>query len=207
MAVDPATIKAVAKVAVSVLTNKETRSNLLYIILIALVVGVAIILIPIYLLTHPLEMLEAAFADSPDDAAYIEQYKLENDDKVLVIGEGLIIEDAYPLPVIGATVTSEYGERTDPITGAQSFHHGTDFGGEWRSEIFSIADGVVMEVCTEKKGRLRQLYYHKAYRRTNRRGRNSNKRNLLCSVWAYERDLYVRGAIIKERCNYRTNGR
>ena len=74
MAVDPATIKAVAKVAVSVLTNKETRSNLLYIILIALVVGVAIILIPIYLLTHPLEMLEAAFADSPDDAAYIEQY-------------------------------------------------------------------------------------------------------------------------------------
>ena len=150
MAVDPATIKAVAKVAVSVLTNKETRSNLLYIILIALVVGVAIILIPIYLLTHPLVMLEAAFADSPDDAAYIEQYKQENDDKVLVIGEGLITEDTYPLPVIGATVTSEYGERTDPITGAQSFHHGTDFGGEWRSEIFSIADGVVMEVCTEK---------------------------------------------------------
>ena len=150
MAVDPATIKAVAKVAVSVLTNKETRSNLLYIILIALVVGVAIILIPIYLLTHPLEMLEAAFADSPDDAAYIEQYKLENDDKVLVIGEGLITEDAYPLPVIGATVTSEYGERTDPITGAQSFHHGTDSGGEWRSEILSTADGVAMEVCTEK---------------------------------------------------------
>lgn len=69
MAVDPATIKSVAKVAISVLTNKETRSNLLYII---------------------------------------------------------------------------------PITGAASYHHGTDFGGEWRSEIFSIADGVVVEVCTEK---------------------------------------------------------
>lgn len=150
MAVDPATIKAVAKVAVNVLTNKETRSNLLYIILIALAVGVAIILIPIYLLTHPLEMLEAAFADTPDDAAYIEQYKQENDDKVLVIGEGLTVQDAYPLPVIGATVTSEYGERTDPITGEAAFHHGTDFGGEWRSEIFSVADGTVAVVCTEK---------------------------------------------------------
>ncbi len=150
MAVDPATIKAVAKVAVSVVTNKETRSNLLYIILIAVAVGLAMILMPIYILTHPFEMLKAAFADSPDDAAYIEQYKVENDDKMLVIGEGLIVEDTYPLPVIGATITSEYGERTDPVTGVAAFHHGTDFAGEWRSEIFSVADGVVKEVCTEK---------------------------------------------------------
>ena len=150
MAVDPATIKAVAKVAVSVVTNKETRSNLLYIILIAVAEGLAMILMPIYILTHPFEMLKAAFADSPDDAAYIEQYKVENDDKMLVIGEGLIVEDTYPLPVIGATITSEYGERTDPVTGVAAFHHGTDFAGEWRSEIFSVADGVVKEVCTEK---------------------------------------------------------
>ena len=63
--------------------------------------------------------------------------------------EGLIAEDTFPLPVIGATVTSECMERTDPITGTESFHHGTDLGGERRYEIFSIADGVVMELCTE----------------------------------------------------------
>ena len=53
MAVDPATLKAVAKAAVSVVTNKEARSNLLYIILIAAAVGLAVILMPIYILTHP----------------------------------------------------------------------------------------------------------------------------------------------------------
>ncbi len=150
MAIDPATAKAIAKAAVAVVTDKEKRSNLLYILLIAVAAGLVIILMPIYLLTHPLEMLEAAFADSPEDAAYVEQYKAENDDKVLVIGNGLTLEAAYPYPVKGASVTSGYGERTEPITGEPSFHYGTDFGGVWMSEIYSVADGTVVKVCTEK---------------------------------------------------------
>ena len=31
-----------------------------------------------------------------------------------------------------------------------SFHYGTDFEGAWRSEIYSVADGVAIKVCTEK---------------------------------------------------------
>ena len=139
MAIDPRAAKAIAKVAVSVATDKETRSKLLYIILIAIVSGVAVLLIPLYLLTHPLEMLKAAFADAPDDAAFIEQYKKENDDKVLVIGGNLIFQDNYPLPVVGASVTSGYGERADPFTGSTAFHSGTDFGGAWQSNIYSVA--------------------------------------------------------------------
>jgi murein DD-endopeptidase MepM/ murein hydrolase activator NlpD len=150
MAIDPATAKAIAKVAASVLTDKETRSKLFYIILIAVACGVAVILIPIYLLTHPMEMLKAAFADSPDEAAYIEQYKLDNDDKVLVIDGNPLYEGDYPLPVKGASITSSYGERSDPFTGQTSFHYGTDFGGAWQSELYAVADGVVVKVCTEK---------------------------------------------------------
>ena len=45
MAIDPATAKAIAKAAVSVATDKETRSKLLYIILIAIACGVAVLLI------------------------------------------------------------------------------------------------------------------------------------------------------------------
>lgn len=150
MAIDPATAKAIAQAAAKIVTDKETRSKVLYIVLAAVVGGVAVLLIPLYLLTHPFEMLKAAFADTPDDAAFIEQYKQENDDKVLVIGDGLVFQDAYPLPVKGASITSEYGSRTDPITGAEAFHSGTDFGGVWRSEIFAVADGEVVYVCTEK---------------------------------------------------------
>ena len=54
------------------------------------------------------------------------------------------------MPVKGASITSNYGERTDPITGTKAFHRGTDFGGTWMSEIFSVADGTVVYVCTEK---------------------------------------------------------
>mgnify|MGYP004675453903 CR=1 FL=1 len=61
MAFDPATAKAVAKAASGVLTNKESRSNILYIILIALAICSAVILMPIYILTQPTEMLNEFF--------------------------------------------------------------------------------------------------------------------------------------------------
>lgn len=150
MAFDPATAKAVAKAASGVLTNKESRSNLLYIILIALAVCSAVILMPIYILTQPTEMLNEFFANNPDEAEYARQFKEENDGKVLTIGEGLIAEGVYPFPVINAAVTNSYGEMQDALTGVKSFHYGTDFDGAWRSEIYSVADGVAIKVCTEK---------------------------------------------------------
>ena len=67
-----------------------------------------------------------------------------------MIGGNLIFQDNYPLPVVGASVTSGYGERADPFTGSTAFHSGTDFGGAWQSNIYSVADGEVVKVNTEK---------------------------------------------------------
>ena len=151
MAIDPATAKALAQTATKILTDKDTRSKLLYIVLIAIVCVVVILLIPIYLLTHPIELLKAAFADTPDDAAFVEQFKMENDEKVLVIGEELLYESTYPLPMKGAKISKKYGEETATVTGETSFHYGTDFSGTGRAEIFAVADGEVVDVGTEKK--------------------------------------------------------
>jgi murein DD-endopeptidase MepM/ murein hydrolase activator NlpD len=190
MAIDPATAKAIAKAAASVATNKETRSKLLYIILIAIACGVAVILIPLYLLTHPLEMLKAAFADTPDDAAFIEQYKQENDDKVLVIGGNLTFEDAYPLPVVGGSVTSGYGERTDPITGEAAFHYGTDFGGVWQSNIYSVADGEVVKVNTAKNdGYGNYIIIKHTGQRTNDAG--GIETEVFYGLYAHMNDIYM----------------
>lgn len=190
MAIDPATAKAIAKAAASVVTNKETRSKLLYIILIAIACGVAIILIPLYLLTHPIEMLKAAFADTPDDAAFIEQYKQENDDKVLVIGGNLTFEDAYPLPVVGGSVTSGYGERADPFTGETAFHYGTDFGGAWQSEIYSVADGEVIKVNTAKNdGYGNYIIIKHTGQRTNDAG--GIETEVFYGLYAYMHDIYM----------------
>lgn len=190
MAIDPATAKATAKVAVSVATDKETRSKLLYILLIAIVCGVAVLLIPLYLLTHPLEMLKAAFADTPDDAAFIEQYKQENDDKVLVIGGNLIFQDRYPLPVVGASVTSGYGERADPFTGNTAFHSGTDFCGAWQSNIYSIADGEIVKVNTEKNdGYGNYIIIRHTGQRTNDAG--GIETEVFYGLYAYMNEVYM----------------
>ena len=190
MAIDPATAKAIAKAAASVVTDKETRSKLLYIILIAIACGVAIILIPLYLLTHPIEMLKAAFADTPDDAAFIEQYKKENDDKVLVIGGNLTFEDAYPLPVVGGSVTSGYGERTDPFTGETAFHYGTDFGGVWQSNIYSVADGEVVKVNTAKNdGYGNYIIIKHTGQRTNDAG--GIETEVFYGLYAHMNDIYM----------------
>ncbi len=49
-------------------------------------------------------------------------------------------------PVVGATVTSDFGARTDPVTGeADAGHHGVDLAAPVGSDIFAYADGVVAE--------------------------------------------------------------
>ena len=171
MAIDPATAKALAQAVVKIVTDKEARSKLLYILLIAVTGGVVVLLIPVYILTHPMEMLKAAFADTPDDAAFVEQFKGENDDKVLLFGEGLIYEAVYPLPLKEIEITKEYGQYTDPTTGEASFHYGTDFAGTWGSEVFSIADGEVVYVNTGRSdGCMDYLIIRHTGQRTNEGG-------------------------------------
>lgn len=149
MAIDPTTAKAIAKVAAKILADKESRSKLLYIVLICLAAVIAILLLPIYILTQPMDVLKSAFQDSPSDATYVEQYKVENDDKVQVIGSDLIYEGIYPLPVKEASISKKYGDQTDPATGNTTFNYGTDFSCFGNTVIYSIADGIVAAVYTD----------------------------------------------------------
>ena len=51
----------------------------------------------------------------------------------------------YILPVDNPNITSPYGSRTDPITGATgAFHRGLDFGNPMGTPIKAIADGKVI---------------------------------------------------------------
>ena len=153
MAIDPATAKAVVQAAAKVVTDPETRNKIAYFILGALVGLVVVILIPVYLLTHPLEMLKAAFSGGYDISA-IERFKTENDGRVLVFEENLLWNKGadYPMPLKGA-VTSEYGEREDPFGGGTTeFHNGMDIQGARQANITAIADGVVVKINTAESG-------------------------------------------------------
>lgn len=48
-------------------------------------------------------------------------------------------------PVKGGTVTSIYGMRTHPITGEQTFHHGTDIGVPLDTDYVASKDGTVSQ--------------------------------------------------------------
>ena len=149
MAIDPATAKAIVQAAAKVVTDPETRSKVLYIIFGGLIGLVVVILIPIYLLTHPLEMLRAMLADSPD-ASGVEQFIAENEERVFVFDNNIIWNEGadYPMPLNGS-ITSEHGNRPDPFNSSRTeFHNGIDIVGAWHANVIAVAAGVVERVNT-----------------------------------------------------------
>ncbi len=56
---------------------------------------------------------------------------------------------AYPLRRI--VITSDYGERIDPITGKKSFHNGVDLRAAEGEEAFAMMFGQVVKVGSDKR--------------------------------------------------------
>lgn len=54
-------------------------------------------------------------------------------------------------PVRGGYISSKYGERTDPFTGAKSFHEGVDLAGRVGTRVNAAASGIVI-FAGEKQG-------------------------------------------------------
>ena len=48
------------------------------------------------------------------------------------------------IETLGATITSDYGERIHPISGESSFHYGIDFGAPANTPIRTMVDGIVI---------------------------------------------------------------
>lgn len=48
------------------------------------------------------------------------------------------------MPIRQGYITSSFGYRSDPFTGSTKFHGGIDFAGSEGTEIYSVADGVVV---------------------------------------------------------------
>ena len=143
----PVVVKVAAKIALHA-ADEETRKKILTLIF-GTVIGVTLLLTMfVHMITSPLETIAGFFSGDEDTKAlndFREQYK--NDVSLdLETGE-IILNGQYPMPVNGP-ITSPYGSRVHPITGAVSFHSGVDIGGPDRSPIISVADGQVVETVT-----------------------------------------------------------
>ncbi|MDO5556666.1 MAG: M23 family metallopeptidase [Clostridia bacterium] len=145
MAIDPATAKAIAKVVISQITDEEKRQRLIIAVIIFIVVTLLIIMLPLFLLTSTIDNIKSAlgFKDETDkNYGTILEIRTEYN-KDLTSNE-LVFNGTLPMPVNGATVTSEFGSRIHPVTGKKSFHTGIDLAGVWHSDIMAVLDGTVV---------------------------------------------------------------
>ena len=141
MAVNPALIKAVAKVVISVATDEEMQKKLLIIIMIPIISILLILSMFYYILTQPFAYLTDMFGGS-NDKTQIEQFRTE---KGYMVQGKLLCDKKFPLPFRGDyEISSPYGIRKNPVTGKIEKHTGIDLVPEHHSEILSIADGEVV---------------------------------------------------------------
>lgn len=66
--------------------------------------------------------------------------------KIDLLNNGTELSADSAVPVMNATVTSDFGSRTDPVTGEKSAgHHGIDLAASPGSEIVAFMGGTVAE--------------------------------------------------------------
>jgi len=148
MAIDPHTAKIIAQAVISQITDEEKRQRLIIGIIITIVIIVFILLIPVFAITSTIDKIKSFFGFRDDgttsDSSYYSLVEMHDTyAPTLTVGE-LEYNGTFPMPVQGATVTSEFGSRVHPVTGKQSFHTGIDLAGVWHSNITSVNSGNVV---------------------------------------------------------------
>lgn len=67
---------------------------------------------------------------------------------IITNGTGLLSKDMFTWPIPGYTkITSQFGMRTHPITGAYKLHSGTDVGAPMGVSFVAMADGVIIKAA------------------------------------------------------------
>ncbi len=92
MAINPLLIKE----GIKILLNEEKRNNIILLIVTMIAIFIFLILVPIYLLTNPIENIKLIMGFDSKDIGFIEQVKADYPN---ILGKGeLIFKGKFPLP-------------------------------------------------------------------------------------------------------------
>jgi len=142
MALGP--IKVAIQVAKKVVTDENTRNKISYILMGGLAGLVVIVMIPIYILTHPIEMLKTLFQDE-QQVTQIEDFKTENDVKILQMGSNIMWNEGAICPMPGnGTITKQYIEQNEK--GETMQNTGIEISLTSGAEIIAIAEGFIEKI-------------------------------------------------------------
>ena len=140
---DPVLIAKATAEAIKIITNEEKRNTIILAIVIFVVLLLSIIIVPLYLLTNPLETIKMFITDNTEIST-VENMQIKYGTN-LIYGE-LTYKGKFPFPLEQAdkvVVTSKYGYRIHPTTGEYKLHTGIDLSGVHHDNIIVIADGTV----------------------------------------------------------------
>ena len=119
-------------------SDKEKLKKLLIAISMGVAIFITIILLPIYLLLHPIETLKMFLS-----ANELEEVKTMQNEHPYILGKNTTeFHGRFPVPIYGV-VTSDFGERVHPITGLVKMHQGMDISGVHHDKVIAIEDGIV----------------------------------------------------------------
>ena len=128
MAIDPATAKLIAKAVISQITDEEKRQRLIIGIVVGIVVFLLILAIPILLLVSAWETIKGWFSWETEEemkasAEYSTIYQIKQDYGAELESVELVFNGELPMPVNNAVVTSEFGNRTHPVSRKTEFSY------------------------------------------------------------------------------------
>lgn len=142
MAVDPATISLLVSQVTSAITNEEKRNSIVLLITILVSITLLIVMIPIYILTSPIETLNSIL--SQDEQSMVQDikniYRIDYGMGNITINGKL----GFPLEHNeNITITAEYGMYDPWNTGTQSKHTGIDMSGVHRDNVLAVEKGII----------------------------------------------------------------
>ena len=141
MAVDPHTVKVVVTKVIGILLNEESRNTVIILLAIMVAVSMLFIMLPVYILSNPIESIKAFISDDEEVMIYSLQNEYRED-----FGMGNITINSklgFPLENVDKVViTAEYGYY-DPFGTGVTKHTGIDLSGLHRDNVLAVEKGIV----------------------------------------------------------------
>ncbi len=121
MAIDPATAKKIAQIAISQITDEEKRQRLIISIVVGTVVFVLLLATPMLLLVSGWDKIKDFFGWNSEEemkasSEYASIYQMKQDYGFDLENGEIVFNGELPMPVNNAVVTSEFGNRIHPVT-------------------------------------------------------------------------------------------
>lgn len=146
---DPITISKVALKVATVLSDEEKRKKLIItIIVVVITVVFLVLLVPIYLITAPLDAVKDIISGDISLEYIWELRKTINPDEniestsALTSGTTIFNGGKLAMPIsVDAKITSLFGYRS--LRGKSNLHTGLDFGVPTGTEVMAVADGII----------------------------------------------------------------